>query len=329
MKTHDLDPSKTVLWMGESKMACNIGLYPYHMKTLIHSHGNGFEKADVYAGGISFSDISMKLPVNTYLAFMFGGLIKKMGCKIRPYEKVRGATDTVIAESVDLMVDAFLGNRSKEAAVVDVTSAFAGIDIERSETGSRPKVAIFGDLYARDNEVINQDLIRFVEDNGGEVITTPYSSYVKMISKPYIRKWFIEGNYYGVFLSEVLIAAMALLDKKYYKYFERILREPEPVYDASPKDILSQYDVRIENTGESMDNILKIFYLTRCYPDIALFIQTSPAFCCPSLITEAMAGAIERETGVPIVSITYDGTGGNKNDVIIPYLEYPKRDYKN
>ena len=40
--------------------------------------------------------------------------------------------------------------------------------------------------------------------------------------------------------------------------------------------------------------------------------------------TEAMAGRIERKTGVPIVSITYDGTGGNKNDAIVPYLKYPR-----
>jgi hypothetical protein len=37
-----------------------------------------------------------------------------------------------------------------------------------------------------------------------------------------------------------------------------------------------------------------------------------------------MAQEIERITNTPVVSITYDGTGGNKNDVIIPYLKYPR-----
>jgi hypothetical protein len=26
-----------------------------------------------------------------------------------------------------------------------------------------------------------------------------------------------------------------------------------------------------------------------------------------------------------VVSVTYDGTGGRKNEVIIPYLRYPRR----
>jgi len=71
-----------------------------------------------------------------------------------------------------------------------------------------------------------------------------------------------------------------------------------------------------------MENLLKIHYLLKHHPDIALFVQTSPAFCCPSLVTEAMAKDIESNTGVPIVSITYDGTGGDKNESIIPYLKY-------
>ena len=35
---------------------------------------------------------------------------------------------------------------------------------------------------------------------------------------------------------------------------------------------------------------------------------------------KAMAKEIERKTGVPIVSITYDGTATNKNEALIPYL---------
>jgi hypothetical protein len=37
-----------------------------------------------------------------------------------------------------------------------------------------------------------------------------------------------------------------------------------------------------------------------------------------------MAREIESKSGVPMVSVTYDGTGGAKNEVILPYLEYPR-----
>jgi predicted CoA-substrate-specific enzyme activase len=317
VENHDLDPAKTVLWMMASRMSCNLGMFPHHIRNIFHSFGNGLSKAGVYVGSYSFVDLSMKLPINTYFAYMFGGLIRKMGCRIRPYEEKKGETDIIIQESMKILEDAFLRNQSKEAAIAEVVSLFEAIETNHKP---RPRVAIIGDLYVRDNQVMNQDLVHFIEANGGEVITTPYSSYGKMISQQYIRKWFIEGNYLNALSTKTLVATITRLEKVYYKYFERILGEPEPEYDESPEKILSRYNIRVENTGESMDNILKIFYIKKHYPDVSLFVQTSPAFCCPSLVTEAMAKEIEKNTGTPIVCITYDGTGGNKNDILIPYL---------
>jgi predicted nucleotide-binding protein (sugar kinase/HSP70/actin superfamily) len=319
VEKYDLDPAKTVLWIMSTTLSCNLRMFPHHIKNILHSYGKGMAKAEVYTGSMSFADISIRLPVNSYFAYMFGGLVRKMGCKIRPYEKEKGTTDRIIKKSIALLADSFLGNRPKESAVAEVVSYFEGIEIHRKQ---RPKVAIFGDLYVRDNEVMNQGLVHFIEDNGGEVITTPFSSFMKMISGQYFRKWFIEGQYLNVLSSKTFFATATMLEKPFYKYFKRVLMEPDLEYDEPPEKILSEYNIRIENTGESMDNIMKIHYIKKHYPDVSLFVQTSPAFCCPSLVTEAMAKEIEKKTGTPMVSITYDGTGGNKNDIIIPYLRY-------
>ena len=85
---------------------------------------------------------------------------------------------------------------------------------------------MFGDLYARDNAVLNQELIPFIEANGGEVITTPYSTYLKMIAQPYLRKWFVEGHYLEALSSGVLMAGLKLQEKTYCRYFDRILAGP-------------------------------------------------------------------------------------------------------
>ncbi len=328
VKTRHLDPGRTVLWLPESSIACNIRLYPHHVKSTLFNYGKGFQNAGVYVGGTSMADISLKLPINNYFAYMFGGGLRKLGCRIRPYEKVAGTTDAVIETSLGILAEAFVGQRSKSAALADVISVFQGIETcGDSQALQRPKVATFGDLYARDNSNINQDLMRFIEQHGGEVVTTPYSSYVKMIARPYLRKWFIEGHYLHALSSKALLTEMVRREKPYARLFNQILNEPEVRYDDPPEEILAAFNVRIENTGESMDNLLKIHYLLKHHPEICLFVQTSPAFCCPALITEAMARDIEKKTGVPTVSITYDGTGGSKNDVIIPYLTYPRPTY--
>jgi predicted CoA-substrate-specific enzyme activase len=316
-----LDPAETILWLNKSSIACNIKLYPHHIKTILNARGHGLEKAGVYCGELSFVDISIRAAMNAYFAYMFGGMLRKVACRIRPYEREKGQTDKVLAQGIKILSDAFAGKRSKGKALAEIISHFEWIEVVRTP---RPKVAVFGDLYVRDNRVMSQDVIRFIEENGGEVITTPYSEYAKMIAVSYFRKWFNEGKFIDLLSHKTILATMSRLEKGYARIFNRILDEPEFVYDEQPEKILAEYNISVENTGESMDNILKIHYIKKHYPDVALFVQACPALCCASLITEAMKDEIQKKTGVPVVSVRYDGTGGNKNTIIIPYLKYPR-----
>jgi hypothetical protein len=95
--------------------------------------------------------------------------------------------------------------------------------------------------------------------------------------------------------------------------------------DFDYAEVLAAYHVKIQQFGESADNLIKIAALMRHYPDISLFVQANPAFCCAGLVTEAMAPRIEAYTGVPIVTLTYDGTSRNINQKIRPYIKFPRK----
>ena len=323
VKKYNIDPSNSVLWVGKSEISCNIKLYPHHIKQILKKEKNGFESSEVYTGELSFIDISMKIWPNAYFAYMFGGLLRKVGCQLRPYEIHKGETDLAIKNATSIISKAFRNNTSKDQALMEALSPFSKIQIKKEK---RPKVSIFGDLYMRDNNIINQDLINYIEKNGGEVVTTPYSRFVRMIASTYFKKWFKEGRYVDLVSNKTLFFVTTQMEKKFYKYFAPLLNENEIDYSDSPENILAEYDMRMEHTGESMDNILKIHYVLKEHPDIALFVQVSPSFCCPSMVTEAMTEKIEKNTGVPVVSITYDLSGGNKNNVIIPFLKFSKKE---
>jgi predicted CoA-substrate-specific enzyme activase len=319
----NLDPSNSLVWVGNSEIACNVKLYSHHIKQILKKEKNGFEHSMVYSGEVSLVNISMKAGVNAYFAYMFGGLLRKVGCQIRPYEIHKGETNAAIKNATSIIAKAFRNKTSKDQALEESLAPFLKIQMKKEK---RPKVSIFGDLYMRDNNIINQDLINYIEKNGGEVVTTPYSRFIRMIASTYFKKWFNEGKYLHLVSNKTLLFASTQMEKKFYKYFAPLLNENELDYSDSPEKILEEYGMRIEHTGESMDNILKIHYVLKEHPDIALFVQVSPSFCCPSMVTEAMAGKIEKNTGVPVVSITYDLSGGNKNNVIIPFLKFSKKE---
>ncbi len=315
----DLDPAKCALWMPNSSISCNISFYPQYSKGLLETIGGGFEKSTMYAGETTAIEISPRASLNAYFAYLFGGTLRRLQCKTRPYELDEGTTDRVTAQGLEIFKKALAGKIPKTKAAKQVVDLFLAVDTERAQ---RPKVALFGDLYVRDNDVLNQDLIRVIEQHGGEVVTTPYTEYARIIAKPYMKKWLREGLYKDFLLSAPFVLGMDLIERPFKKEFVKVLGENKVVNpQGSMEEILSKFHLRTHHTGESFDNVLKIFHLLERYPDLALFVQTNPAFCCPSLVTEAMAGEIERHTGIPIVTVTYDGTGSFKNDVVIPYLE--------
>jgi predicted CoA-substrate-specific enzyme activase len=321
-----LDPSETVLWIIKSKLSCNLSMFPYFMKKLLNDYGRGLEQTSVYMGDVIFYDFSLPTAINAYLAYMFGGYIRKIGCRIRPYETNKGSTDRVIKEALAMLYDAFLQGKPKEEVLGKIIPAFRSIDTDRKE---RPKVAIFGDLYVRDNDMMNQHLIQTIEENGGEVITTPYSEYIKIIVDPHTERSLKEGRYFDYAKIRFLKSLIPLVEDKYKGFFQPFSGITTTDPSSETDNWLNQFGLNILQRGESFENILKIHKLIRENPDLDLFVQTNPSYCCPSLVTEAMASRIEEITGVPVVTIEYDGTTGIKNEDIIPYLKYRKKKNNN
>ena len=321
IETNSLNPSETVLWVVKSDLSCNLSMFPSYTKKLLNNYGKGLENTAVYIGDAIFYDLSLQTAINAYLAYMFGGYIRKMGCKTRPYEKNKGTTDAVMAKAYKTLYDVFKNGTPKENALELIIRDFEAIDVLHTD---RPKVAIFGDLYVRDNDLMNQDLIKTVEDNGGEVITTPYSEFLKIIVDTLIGRRFKEGRYLEYAKIRFLASLIPLVEEKFNPFFYRLVEKPINGKSMKVENWLSQFGLHLLHAGESVENILKIHTLIHQYPDIALFIQTNPSYCCPSLVTEAMTARIEEITGIPVVTIEYDGTSGFKNEDVIPYLKYRK-----
>lgn len=315
-----IEPVNAMLWAIESKLSCNLRLYPEYIKSILENYGQGLERASVYSGLLTHLEISLSACYYAYFAYLLGGLIRMTGYRIRPYEINKGDTDRVLNKTGGILEGAFLGKKAMDKAVAEIICLFDAIP--RTD-GKRPKVALFGDFYICDNDIMNQNLSHTIEESGGEVITTPYTDQVKMSLDNVIRRTVDRGEYMTAAQQRLISSCLKLFEDKYYRYFEKYLGLPKIINPKKLEKYLARFNINPYHSGESYENILKIFYFMENYPDISLFVQANPAFCCPSLVTEAMTSEITSITGVPVVTITYDGTNDYKNDVIIPYLQKP------
>ena len=74
-----------------------------------------------------------------------------------------------------------------------------------------------------------------------------------------MKRWMNERAYFDVITYKALLSTMSILEKKYMKLFNRILKEESHSYDEAPEKILESFDIITENSGESMENVLKTF----------------------------------------------------------------------
>jgi hypothetical protein len=151
------------------------------------------------------------------------------------------------------------------------------------------------------------------------------AAYIKIIADSAIEKRLRHGQYFECAKMRFLKSLIPLVEEKFNPYFFRIMGAPHEAKSSSLKNWLGKFGMNLLHAGESFENILKIHALIQQYPDISVFIQTNPSYCCPSLVTEAMTARIEEITGIPVVTIEYDGTTGLKNEDVIPYLKYRER----
>ncbi|MFC1585239.1 acyl-CoA dehydratase activase [Fibrobacterota bacterium] len=315
-----MDPEEAVVWIFKANISCNIRMYAPYMKSLFEAHGKGMEKIAVYLGEFSFFDISIQLTIEVYFAYLFGGMLRKLGCRFRPYEVEKGATDRVLQQALLLFYNTFISGRDKDDDLIRVIAMFRKIKIERTE---RPQVALFGDFYVRDNDVMNQNIIHAVEDYGGEAVLMPLSEAAMISTYPHIKRAILNLELMDAFKEKAVVSLVKALGKNYYRRFNEILEEPMPDMNFDYQSVLKECNLSVEQSGESADNLLNLFFLKKQYPKISLFVQMNPAFCCAGLVTEAMSSRIEQITGVPVVSLTYDGTNKNQNEKLAPYIKYP------
>jgi len=319
IEKHKLNPKNTILWSAEGYISCNLKQYPYYIKKIMENYGKGLEHTSVYSGKITFRDISIKVTYYAYFAYMLGGLFLKTACRIRPYESIPGRTDQVFKNVHRVLLDAFLGKTSLEQAIEEGLALVDEIEYDR--TSRKPQVAIFGDLFVRDNDTMNQGLIRAIEEAGGEAVTTPYNDYAKITIENMFRRAHERGAHMETNVNRVLLNVVKYMDERYYKSFIRHLGPAPVIKPKLLEEQLEQFNIDPFHGGESYDNILKIFYLKENYPELSLFVQTNPSYCCPALVTEAMTRRIKELTDVPIVTLTYDGTSDQMNDAIVPYIQ--------
>ena len=313
----DYSPERTAFFFATATGPCRFGQYIALFRKVFKEQGLGDLQIvapnfdDSYQSlGIDFAD----LPRLGWWAMVGSDLLLKALHRVRPYERLLGASDRVYKEGLEAFCRAMergaLSHREHLRALVDslaeTADRFAQIPVREE---ARPLIGVVGEIFCRLNTFSNQDLIRRLERCGGEAWLSDISEWIWYANDCEARELALQGRR----ISFAMLGA---------KLRDRVQRENEHALWRPFRDLLRGRE-ELDSLGEVLQNARPYLPPEGASGEMVLsvgkaiqlwalgangVIDISPFTCMNGIISEAIYPRLSRDLGgFPIKNMYFDG----------------------
>lgn len=314
-----IPPEKMAIFMPTSDGPCRFGQYGSFMKMVLREMGFGDVLlvsptcADGYSGVGEHAD---ELIRTAWRALVASDLLQKLLLRIRPYETEKGAADRAHREAVDILCRAveFPGDPQKRKLARMVQSLHEGRTLLRAVPADfsrpRPLVGVVGEIFCRLNTFSNDDVMRKVEEAGGECWISDVAEWVWSTNAEHVRLLKRFGKHLTMEMFGAKLkwhcqrkdehALVEAFHGDFTGYEEP--QDPWVVYELARPYLPPEGAL-----GEMMLSVGKTVYLHRKGADGILDIN--PFSCMNGIVSEAVYPRVSRDCdGLPVRVLYFDGT---------------------
>ena len=309
LKKKPLDPDHTAFFMPSGDGPCRFGQYNRFHRMVLDEMG--FGQVPIYSpnqdNGI-YEDLDMvgnQFSRQGWKAVVGTDLLIKMLHEVRPYEKSKGETDRVYSEELaafSAVIES--GNGGIPDCLRSACQRFLSIDRHNIK---KPIVGIVGEFYVRSNRFSNGDLVRKVEEFGGQAWLAPVSEWVSYLTYLSGHRKGAETMRFTDLLKHILVEH---IQHKEEHNMENIFREYLQ-YGEEPnvRDIVSKGSLYVDEsfTGEAILSVGKaVDFINK---GVSGIINAIPFTCMPGTIAGALLRLVQKKYDIPVITIAYDGQG--------------------
>jgi len=308
--------------MPSSNGPCRFGQYLHLIRSKFDELGYtdvpviSITSGDGYS---SIGDYSQDLVRTAWRAVLAQDILMKLLLKTRPYERDKGAADAVYQTSLEEVGEAVslqgVSHKARLAAIVPAMvrarDRFRAVPADYD--AARPLIGVVGEIFCRQNTFSNFDLIRVVEEQGGECWLSDIGEWVWYTDDEHRRRLIDNGR------RLTKEGAIRFIKNKIMRADEHALygsfhddfvgyEEPEDV-----RDVLEMSFPYLPYTGALGEMVLssgKAIYLYEKGADG--IIDISPFTCMNGIVTEAVYPSLQKDLDdMPIRTFYFDGTQGD------------------
>ena len=311
---------------------CRFGQYLHLVKAKFHDLG--YDDVPVISitssdGYSSIGSYSSDLIRTAWRAVLAQDILMKLLLKTRPYELEKGSTDVAYHESIEEVGAAVSlnGVSHKERMAAIVPAVLRARDrfraIPAAYDRSRPLIGVVGEIFCRQNTFSNFDLIRGVEEQGGECWLADIGEWVWYTDDEQRRRLietkrrFSRDNAYRYLKSRVMRSDEHAM---YGPFADDFVGYEEPEDVGQVLELSYPYLPYTGALGEMVLSSGKSIYLYGKGADG--IIDISPFTCMNGIVTEAVYPSLQKDLeNMPIRVFYFDGTQGDLERDVGIFLE--------
>jgi predicted nucleotide-binding protein (sugar kinase/HSP70/actin superfamily) len=300
-----IDPAKVAFCMPRAMGPCRLGMYHRLQRRLLDSLG--YEDVPIFSPNQATSFYrelgGVKLIIRVWRGMVAIDCLGEALLRIRPYEREKGQTDRAYQECMRDITESMQGD-AKEfyGAAGRCRRMLAGIPVTNGRP--RPRIGVAGEIFVRNNTFCNNDLIRRIEELGGEAVLPP------------VHEWFLHTNATRKMDALAEKAAKQYFNNAFLNFFqERIARRIrgvfKPVLSAAEMPSTQQLWTNAEpyvirwfgEAALTVGNI--VFWAQGGHVDAVVTVM--PFSCMIGTVVNSVTKSLEERYGLPCLSIAYDG----------------------
>ncbi len=303
------DKSAFLMWGGTGP--CRFGQYNIMQQLILEKAG--FEDVPLFSPVQDDSlynelgSVGKDFSRRCWEGLVLMDLFTKIHLATRPYEKVPGSADELHTHIMSWVVGAMKAEKPDfQGLMARIGREFD--DLRDKSLPRRPVIGVLGEIYVRSNRFANEELVRKIEDLGGEVWLTPIDEWVLYLN------WCAQDDARRTreFLKLAKLTLKDFFQRKLGKDIERQVAHLSPhIHEPDIRVVLDyampylHHSFRGEavlSVGKSIDMIQR---------NAAGVVNAIPFGCMPGSVVTGILRTIATATGAPAISIPYDGAGAS------------------
>ncbi|MEW6368194.1 MAG: hypothetical protein AB1714_26495 [Acidobacteriota bacterium] len=329
-----LGADKVAFFMPTADGPCRFGQYAPYLRKVLRELGHEDVPVLAPTSTNSYDGIGQhagELIRTSWRALLAADIIRKLRLRYRPYEIHKGdadqATEDALAETCAVLERRGIHQKQKllelAAAMGRVAERFRAIRIRNER---RPLIGVVGEIFCRLSTFSNEEVIRKIEEHGGECWLSDIAEWVWYTNREQIRKLTEAGKKYTLTMLKARLKN-TIQQKEEHALYEPVRgllkgrEEPHSVAEILQRSL--PYLPHYGTMGEMVLSVGKAVYL---YEKGACGIaEISPFTCMNGIVCEAIYPRISADhDGIPIRTFYFDGTQKSVDQDVGIFMELAK-----